>query len=182
MDDLVIENKGLIYFVLNKMGLTYHLEEYYDIGEIGLIRASKTFDETKGNKFSGYASICIQYEISKYLSYKQRKCRKSGDNLISLDEVQDDNYPLYETIDSGINLEEDILMQEKINLLNTIIEILEHKDRYMLKHYFELDGFEKLTYKQIGDRLGLKQRYIEYRIKRALRIIKKIMENKGVVE
>lgn len=176
-ENLFNEHKGLIYYVIKKLGLQYNFEECYDVGELALIKAIKTYED-RGCKFSSYATNCIKYDIYKYLLYKSREKRKCDYMSISLDEEIADNLTLLDVIDSGINLEEDILKQERINLLNTIIEILEPRDRFMLKHYYELGGFEKLTYKQIGDRLGLKQRYVEYRVKRALRIIKKIMQDK----
>lgn len=181
MDDLVIENKALIYFIINKMGLQYDLEELYEAGELALIKASKTFNEDKGCKFSTFAAKCIQREISKHIQYRGCQKRKKDYMLISLDEEKCDNSTLLEIIDSGVNLEEDILKRERIDLLNKIIAILEPNDRYMVEHYYGLGINEKLTYKRIADRLGLKQRYVEYRIKRALRIIKKIMEDKEVI-
>lgn len=177
-EKLFSENKPLIKFIINKMRLKYELQECYDAGELGLIKAIKTFDEDKGCKFSSYATKCIQFEISNYLQYKGRESRKNDYMVISLDENIFDNSTLLETIDSGVNLEEDILKQERINLLNTIIAILEPNDRFMLRHYFELGHSVKLNQKEIADRLGVKQSFVSYRIKKAMRIIKKIMEDK----
>jgi DNA-directed RNA polymerase specialized sigma subunit len=48
----------------------------------------------------------------------------------------------------------------------------------MMEHYFELWGNKKMNQKEIAKVLGVKPGYVSYRIKRAMRIIKKIMEDK----
>lgn len=176
-ENLILQNKPLINFVIKKMGLNYNLEECYSIGEEALIKASKTFDESKGYKFSSYATKCIRYELSNYLQYKGRGKRKYEDYLISLDEEKEDN-KLLDLLSDGTDLENDIIQSEKIELLKTIIAILEPKDRFMLEHSFGLWGNKKMTQTEIAEVLGTKQNYVSFRIKRAMRIIKKIMEDK----
>ena len=178
-ENLFIENTPLIKFIIKKMGLKYNLEECYLVGEDALIKAVKTFDESKGFKFSSYATKCIQYELSNYLHYKNTKKRKYDDYLISLDkEIDEEKNTLLDLLSDGTNLEEDIIKSEKIELLKKIILILEPNDRFMMVHYFELWGNEKMEQKEIAKVLGVKQGYVSYRIKRAMRIIKKIMEDK----
>lgn len=182
-DELISNNLKLIDYMIFKMNLGHKLDDYYDIGLKALTQAGNTFDENKENKFSGYACICIRNEILKQIDLENAKKRQSNVNAVSFDSElchNDNNNPitLLDVYDDGTDLEEEIIKQERIDLLNKIIAILEPNDRFMLEHYFELGGCEKLTYKKIGDRLGLKQRYVECRIKRAMRIIKKIMKDK----
>ena len=178
-ETLFIENQPLIKFVIKKMRLKYNLEECYLIGEDALLKAIKTFDESKGFKFSSYATKCIQYELSNYLQYKNTKKRKYDDYLISLDEeIDEEKNTLLDLISDGSDLEKDIIESEKIELLKTIISILEPKDKFMMEHYFELWGNKKMSQAKIAKILNVKQSYVQYRIKRAMRIIKKIMEDK----
>ena len=180
-EDLILKNQALINYIINQMGLIDNHDDYFSVGQIGLINATKTFDESKGFKFSTYAGRCIEQEILKQINYERTNKRKHNYFYISLDAIlEGDNKgtPLYEIIDSGTNIERDLIKKEKINLLNTIIAILEPKDRFMLEHYFGLLGKEKMTQKKIAEVLGTKDRYVTYRIKRAMRIIKKIMEDK----
>ena len=180
-EDLILENQALINYIINQMGLIDNRDDYFSVGQIGLINATKTFDESKGFKFSTYAGRCIEYEIIKEIYYRNRDKRKHNYNHISLDETiegEKKDTPFYEVIDSGINIEEDYIKQEKIKLLYKIIAILEPNDRFMLEHYFGLLGKEKMTQKKIAEVLGVKDGYVTYRIKRAMKIIKKIMEDK----
>lgn len=178
-ETLFLENRALINFVIKKMKLKYNLEECYIIAEDALIKATKTFDENKGYKFSSYATKCIQFELSNYLHYKKREKRKFDDYLISLDEeVGEDKSTLLDLLSDGTDLEKDIIECERIDLLKTIILILEPNDRFMLEHYFELSGNKKMNQAEIAKFLKVKQSYVSYRIKRAMRIIKKIMEDR----
>lgn len=178
-ENLILENQALIKHIVNRMGLAHNFEEYFSAGQIGLIKAANTFDESKGIKFSTYAGKCIGQEILHKMYYQNRNKRKHNYNLISFDEnVGDTETTFYEIIDSGVNLEEDFIKQEKIKLLYKIIAILESRDRYMICHYFGLGNYEKLTLKQIDERLGLKKRSTEFRIKKILRIMRKIIEDK----
>lgn len=178
-ENLFLQHKPLINFVIKKMKLKYNLDECYMVGEEALIKAIQTFDAIKGYKFSSYATKCIQYELSNYLQHKKRKKRILDDYLISLDEEIDENKnTLLEIISDGTNLEEDIIKSEKIELLKKIVAILEPKDKFMVEHYFELWGNKKMEQKEIAKVLNVKQSYVQYRIKRAMRIIKKIMEDK----
>lgn len=180
-EDLILENQALINFVISQMRLKCNREEYFSAGQIGLIKAANTYDESKGIKFSTYAGRCIEHEIFREIYYKNRDKRKNSYTNISLDLSIEGNYKdmlFYEIIDSGVNLEEDFIKQERIKLLYKIIAILEPNDRFMLEHYFGLLKKEKMTQKKIAEVLGVKDRYVNYRIKRAMRIIKKIMEDK----
>ena len=178
-EKLFFDNIALIKFIIKKMNLKYNFEECYMVGEEALIKAIKTFDENKGYKFSSYATKCIQYELSNYLRYKNRERRKYDDYLISLDEeIGKYKSTLLELISDGTDLEKDIIETEKNELLKTIISILEPQDKFMLEHYFELWGNEKMSQTKIAQVLGVNQKFVSHRIKRAMRIIKKIMEDK----
>ena len=178
-ETLFIENKPLINFVIKKMKLRCNLEECYLVGEDALIKAVKTFDESKGFKFSSYATKCIQYELSNYLRYKTTEKRKYDDFLISLDEeIGENKSTLLDLLSDGVDLEKNIIENEKIELLKNIINILEPKDKFMMEHYFELWGNKKMTQNEMAKFLNVKVSYVSHRIKRAMRIIKKIMEDK----
>ena len=69
-------------------------------------------------------------------------------------------------------------LSEKSELLYKIIAILDPEDKFMIEHYFELKGCRKMLQKEIAEELGVKQRYVSYRINRSMKIIKKIIEAK----
>ena len=68
---LVSDNHNLIYKYIIKNNIDE--EEYYDILCIGLCRAAKVFDESKG-RFSTIAFRCMENELN---SYKRSQMKKS---------------------------------------------------------------------------------------------------------
>lgn len=182
-DELISNNLKLIDYMIFKMNLEHKFDDYYDIGLKALTIAGNTFDENKGNKFSSYACVCIKNEILKQIELENTNKNKANINVVSFDSTiyYDDNnnaITLLDLYNDGLSLEEEIIKNEKINLLKTIIDILEPNDRFMMLHYFELWGNKKMTQVEIAKKLGLNARTVCHRIKRAMRIIKKIMEEK----
>ncbi|OMC99162.1 sigma-70 family RNA polymerase sigma factor [Paenibacillus sp. FSL R5-0636] len=68
-DELIQNNMGLVRSVANKISKTTGVEylELFQEGSIGLVKAARSFDETKNFRFSTYATRCIQNEMLVYL-------------------------------------------------------------------------------------------------------------------
>lgn len=178
-EELIINNLNLIPYTINQMNLKYNYEDYYDAGVDGLIIASRKFDEKQKCKFSTFAISCIKNEIISKCHTETYDKRKANYMTVSLsEEIKNENDFLDNLLKSDFNLEQEILEREKIELLKTIISILEPNDKFMMEHYFELWGNKKMTKKEMAKFLNVKVSYVSYRIKRAMRIIKKIMEEK----
>ena len=64
----VEENLGLVNSIVkknfaDKIGITYDYGDLFQLGCVGLVKAAKHFDPSKGYKFSTYASSRINGEI-----------------------------------------------------------------------------------------------------------------------
>lgn len=71
--DLVSNNHKLIFSYANKMNLD--IDEYYDLLAIGLCKAAKAYDPSRGYAFSTYAYISMRNECYMYwrhISSKQQ--------------------------------------------------------------------------------------------------------------
>ena len=85
MDNLLTDNLKLVYFVIKKMNIfnSSEYEDYFQIGVIGLIYATKTYNPNLKITFSTYAYVCIKNEILKYIKkkvkieFKMKKMRKN---------------------------------------------------------------------------------------------------------
>ena len=67
-DRLVTENTGLVWSIVRRFaGRGYELEDLFQIGSIGLMKAIDNFDTTLQVKFSTYAVPMIIGEIRRYL-------------------------------------------------------------------------------------------------------------------
>ncbi|MEK5417306.1 MULTISPECIES: sigma-70 family RNA polymerase sigma factor [Paenibacillus] len=83
-DELIQNNMGLVGSIAHKINKTTGVEylELFQEGSIGLIKAARTFDETKGFKFATYASRCITNEMLGYLRKGRRSIKCESLELI----------------------------------------------------------------------------------------------------
>ena len=66
-DKLIVHNLRLVAYIVKKnYADSKDAEDLISIGTIGLIRAAETFDYEKQNRFSTYASKCIDNAIAHY--------------------------------------------------------------------------------------------------------------------
>lgn len=86
---LVEENVKLVYEVAHKYKYlcctTVDFDDLVSIGYIGLVKASKSYDDTKNIKFSTLAFVCIKNEILREFVNKQY--RFNDTNTVSLNTV-----------------------------------------------------------------------------------------------
>lgn len=165
---LIIENEALVYHVLKQMHLYSQLEDYYDVGMIGLCKAAKTFDNSKGSKFSTYACICIRNTILMDIRDQKRQCDYYSVSLQTPVGGEKDEILLEDTI-SDYELEVDILNKEEKMALIESIRKLNDEDRQMIDLYF----WKEMTQKEIARYLKMSQANVSRRIQRALNNLRK---------
>ena len=82
--ELIIENEGLIYKIINKYRNYFEIEDLYQVAVMGLIKASKTYNSDYGAKFTSYAYPFILGEVIKYINeYRNIKMSKENAKLYS---------------------------------------------------------------------------------------------------
>lgn len=171
---LVLDNQRLVYYIVNKLGVTKNSLEYEDlvsIGKIGLVKAAITFDTSKGNKFATYAIRCIENEIFMYY----RKAKKYA-NDISIDETigndgKGNEITLGETIgDPRSNFVEKIENKEEyISLLSIVLNCLKGKHRIVL-----LYRIGNILQMEIANKLNISRSYASRIEAKAILEVKKI--------
>lgn len=171
---LFIENEKLIYFVIYKMHLDKYPEDLYDLGLIGLTKAIKSFNPEKYT-FSTYATTVIHNEIYNYLRNKNINFQN---NMVSLDiELKGrDNLLLKDVIKDNINIEEDIIKKYQIDTLYKSIGKLTNIEKFVICHTYTLCGCKYLTQLEMTKILNKNQTYISRIKKRAIKKLKKFME------
>lgn len=80
--ELVEKNHDLIYSYARKRNIS--IDEHYDILAIGLCKAAKTFDDTKG-KFSTIAYKCMGNELGMYWRSTQKQSSIPDGCILSYD-------------------------------------------------------------------------------------------------
>lgn len=180
-ESLVIDNLKLIYFVMKKMKLYGDLNEYYEVGLIGLVKASKKYNPSTGYNFGTFAYRCIFNEIRNYIRMSELGTNKANKNTISLETViynkGSEEIILKDTLKSEINLEKELLKKEQIKMLYNSISKLKERDKFVINHYYGLNNYKKLKQKDIAIILGINQSRVSKIVELSKKRLRKMMED-----
>lgn len=85
LGEIIINNEGLIYKIINKYRNYFELEDLYQVAVLGIIKASKTYNSNEYSaKFTSYAYPFILGEVIKYINeYRNIKISKDTTKLYS---------------------------------------------------------------------------------------------------
>lgn len=179
---LVLDNENLIYYVIKKLGIYKDVDNFYDIGMIGLCKAARSFDSESNTKFSTYAVSCIRNEI---YCYGRKKVNRQWFNMLSLDvDVTGYEIPAIELIPDDIDVENSVIEKETYKELYNAISQLSDIEQFVINYTYGLNGCSVLTQKTIL-KMIYKKFGIRYRgqcqasiIKiRAIKKLKKLLKN-----
>lgn len=82
--DVIIENEKLIYKIISKYKNYFELEDLYQVAVMGIIKASKNYNESYNAKFTSYAYPYILGEVIKYINeFRSIKLNKTTTLLYS---------------------------------------------------------------------------------------------------
>ena len=163
IEEKLRENEKLVYYTLKRYYPTFRDDEdIIQCGRIGLWRAIKTFDPSRG-LFSTHAVLMIRCEIRKHLRSEAKK--QEFGNIRSLDEpiLADSGSPVYlheiiaDPKDNFIEVEYDISFMQKI---------LSERDFKILQLYIagyketEIAEEYKMTRSNVSRIIKLAQSYV----------------------
>ena len=175
---LIEHNLRLVVYISKRFENTGIMQEdLISIGNIGLIKAIKTFKSDKNIKLATYASRCIENEILMYL-------RKNNNqrNEISLDEPLNVDWDGNELLLSDIlgtdvdSVYKDLEYDVEKDLLRIALSKLNSREKQIMEMRFGLNGKTELTQKEVADLLGISQSYISRLEKKIISRLKKEME------
>ena len=176
-DRLVMENAGLVWSIVKRFaGRGTEVEDLFQIGNIGLMKAIGTYRMEKNIKLATYASRCIENEILMYLR-RNSKLRME----ISIDEPLNVDWDGNELLLSDIlGTEEDTVyknMETEMDhsLLTAAVSHLTERERTIIELRYginTINGVER-TQKEVADLLGISQSYISRLEKKIIKKLKK---------
>jgi len=161
MDKLISEHICFINKIARKFYKTYKKNTIIDVrdiigmGVIGLLDAKNRFDPTKNTPFSHYARSKIRFAILEGLNelFKTAEYKKQNIYMMRLDDVDKKEKCLIEKKDTKKEFYEkeiNILIKKIINCF------LDDKEKIILEMSFN----QGKTNKEIGEKIGLKQRRV----------------------
>lgn len=171
-EELVLHNLRLVSATMSRMGLFKRpdVDDVFQRGTIGLIKAVNTYKEDTNTAFSTYATVCIQRE---YLSMFTEEKRLVA--TLSLDApAYTDNDPhevtLGDLIASDENVEESITNDSMLDFAKEKMDqVLTQLDRDIITMHYGLDGNPPMTHLAIAKQLGgISRQGVERRESRAI--------------
>lgn len=106
-EQMVLANYGIVFSVMQNLGVPVNDEDMFQTGILGLLKAINTFDSSRGYKFSTYAFPIVRNEL--LMSF--RKSKRSVKAAFSLDDNADfgngESVSYAEMISDSRNYEED---------------------------------------------------------------------------
>lgn len=123
LDTEIKDGMGLVRFVL-KQYYPMHLydDDYIQEGMIGLWKALKRFDSSRGVRFSTFAVICILGEVRSYI---RREMRRPTTYSLDFPITEEGDYTLGDTLYSDCDMFEDRLL----NKIDTERDLLHLKNQ-----------------------------------------------------
>jgi len=147
--ELIIENEGLIYKIINKYRNYFELEDLYQVAVMGLIKASKTYNSEYGAKFTSYAYPFILGEVIKYINeYRNIKISKENAKLYSkilkaIEILSQKLMKIPSNYELSLFLEIDEKIIENVLMSNMTVESL---DRIISQDGKDLELYNKFGY------------------------------------
>lgn len=177
-EEVVLKNLGLINKVIKDMNCLIRDDEdydfYYHIGLLGLIEASKTYNEEKGK--SGYLYKGIKVRIFNAFRYNLSDKRHNTIPDISLNKTIND-IELIDLIPSNYNMEEEIMT--KVYVEQLLSKLKDKKYKTYLMEYYGI-GSVKLTAREIAKKHGVSKQSVFDAINRGLGKLRKEIENEEI--
>ena len=173
-EHLVLDNQGLVHYIVQKFGEISNPSEYDDlvsIGTIGLIKAAITFDSSKKFTFATYASKCIKNEIFQYY----RKAKKYAKDISIYETIGNDEegkeFTLEDSIEHpGSDFVEKIANKDAlIQLVSIVLNYLEGKKRLAI-----LYRMGEVSMTDIAEKLNTYRSDISKTLKKATNQIRKV--------
>ena len=163
-DVMFNENSGLIWKAIKDMHLyatkDMELDDYYQIGSMGLLRAIDTYDTDKGTQFSTYAVKCIKNEIGQYFQSQERDKRKMNSVTTSYNVETNVGDNKVEIIDCVVDLSSTEPFNEvcRITLGEALKVLTEAEYEFFRVRYMEAELTDDIANKRTYtiNKLGLK--------------------------
>lgn len=165
-ETLILNNQNLIYFILKKYNYSYN-EDLFQIGMIGLIKATEKYDKSKKFKFSSFAYKCISNEILVHFRKQKRKSFNDFDNTISYNAMINEangNGTLEEYLGYTPDFDQNIIISE---LYNNIDSLLTPIEKSIIINYYGLYNTRPVKQVELSRKLNISQSYVSRIIKHA---------------
>ncbi len=160
----------------------YDKKDLVSIGNIGLMKAVRTFDKSKKVAFSSYATRCIDNEILMFL----RKLKKdpkidSLDRVIAYDK-EGKELKIEDTISDETDIVEDYEKNITYKIIQEIVKKLPDRDREIIMLYFGFYNSKIHTQHDIADMMSTSRSSVSRQITKIVKRIGIKLQHYDIIE
>ena len=169
-DKLIRHNMRLVAHIVKKYAGAAETDDMISVGSIGLIKASNTYEPSRGTRLATYTARCIENEVLMFI----RAGKKHRANVSLSDPVGTDKDGneltimdlLFEKEDKVFGSVEQSLMLEKF--LSAVKRLLDERETQVICMRYALTGGAPQPQREVARRLKISRSYVSRIEKRAL--------------
>lgn len=177
---LIEHNLRLVAHIVKKYN-SKDSDDLISIGTIGLIKGIDSYNSSHNSKLTTYIAKCIENEILMYYRANKHNNKnislndpigydKNGDEITLID--------ILKTPTPDYALE--IHTKDNIKLLDKYLKVLNHREKDIIAKRYGLNGYNKMTQKEISHDFKISRSYVSRIEKRALtKMLKEYIKNKN---
>lgn len=176
-NQLIEHNLRLVAHVIKKYyAADRDQEDLISIGTLGLIKAVRTFDPTKGARLATYAARCIENEVLMHFrSNRKRSCEVYLSDAIDSDK-EGNSLALLDILSSEQSVDEQVEHKLQVAKLYQCLAGLDERERLILTLRYGLGATPVNTQRQIATRLGISRSYVSRIEKKAVEKLRDCFE------
>ena len=179
-NELIERNLRLVAHIVKKYDSKEDQDDLISIGTIGLIKGVDSFSNKHGTSITTYCARCIENEILMYFRSNNKNSKnvslnesigfdKEGNEITILDILKAPKPDFIDEIDK----------KDNIKLLIQYMDILNEREKEIIKRRYGLFQTEEQTQKVIAKELKISRSYVSRIEKRALtKILREFMKRK----
>lgn len=170
-DVLIIRNMRLVAHMVKHYSLSdRETSELISIGTIGLIKAVRTFDCTKGNRLAAYAAKCIDNELLMAMrNDRKRQLDVSLQEPIGTDR-EGNEISIIDVIETGEkNFIDSYILKCDIEILRKALEgALTPREKTIIMRRYGLGGLKETTQRELAAEMSISRSYVSRIEKKAI--------------
>lgn len=183
---LMDDNINFIFYIANpyKKGIIPE-DEIESAAYFGFAKALNSYKKNNQNGFLAFAGTCIHNEI-RTLMNKEKKVNTGVVSMSTPIASEDGDLELQDMIQNnvskGLEVEGELLLQEDMDLILSMIDELDPREKFLIEHRYGLNGREELKQTEIAEILNRTQAGISKMEKQVLLKLKNMLSGKISLE
>ena len=176
---LIERNLRLVAHIVKKyIGTGREMDELIAIGIVGLVKAVNTYSADKGSRLGTYAARCIDNELLMLLRNERKRSREiSLYEPIGTDKEGNETRFMDVVEDNSENVLDRMMVDERIvKMYRGIDGVLSKREREVICKRYGLLGYEEVTQREVGSRMGISRSYVSRIEKKALQKLRTYIE------